>query len=66
MKEKIMKLIADELGVEFGEVFKHMEYKKLIFKIEKDGVYYSRDGVSWEEDVADEYIEYKKEDIVRS
>lgn len=40
MKEKIMKLIADELGVEFGEKF-YMKNSEFQYKLERDGFYYS-------------------------
>ena len=40
MKEKIMRLIADELGVEFGEKF-YMKNSEFQYKLERDGFYYS-------------------------
>lgn len=47
MKEKIIKMIADEIGVEFGEVFCINGYD-FQYKLEKDGLYYShKDCERW-------------------
>lgn len=47
MKEKIIKMIADEIGVEFGEVF-YINGYDFQYKLEKDGLYYShKDSERW-------------------
>ena len=47
MKDKIIKMIADEIGVEFGEEF-YINGYDFQYKLEKDGLYYShKDCERW-------------------